>query len=64
MEPRARASQPVAMTTATTPEETHAVIAAAFNAGDLEAFVGAYEPDAVVLTPPAGRPAGIPVRPG
>jgi uncharacterized protein (TIGR02246 family) len=57
MEPCATVAQPPAMTTATTPEETHAAIAAAFNAGDLEAYVDAYEAGAVVLTPPEGRPA-------
>jgi uncharacterized protein (TIGR02246 family) len=40
---------------ARTPEETHAVIEAAFNAGDLEAFVAAFEPDAVMVNPPDGR---------
>ena len=40
--------------TAQTPEETHALIEAAFNSGDLEAFVEAYEPDATLIVPPEG----------
>jgi uncharacterized protein (TIGR02246 family) len=43
--------------TARTPEETHAAIEAAFNAGDLDAFVAAYEPDAVLIAPPEGQVA-------
>jgi uncharacterized protein (TIGR02246 family) len=45
------------MDTARTPEETHALIEKAFNAGDLDAFVEIYEPDATLLTPPDGAPA-------
>jgi hypothetical protein len=36
--------------TAHTPEETHALLAAAFNAGDLEALVEVYEEDAALST--------------
>jgi uncharacterized protein (TIGR02246 family) len=37
--------------TARTPEETHALIEAAFNAGDLDAFVAVYEADAATTVP-------------
>jgi uncharacterized protein (TIGR02246 family) len=37
------------------PEEIHALIAAAFNAGDLEAFLDLHEDDAAVIVPPDGR---------
>lgn len=40
--------------TAKTPEETHAALESAFNAGDVEAFVHAFEPDALMVTPPGG----------
>jgi uncharacterized protein (TIGR02246 family) len=40
---------------ARTPEETHALLAAAFNSGDLDAFVDVYEEDAVLLAPPEGE---------
>jgi uncharacterized protein (TIGR02246 family) len=40
---------------ARTPEETHALIEAAFNAGDLEAFVQVYEEDAQLIAPPTGE---------
>ena len=43
------------MKPAHSPEETHALIAAAFNAGDLEAFTQLYEEDATVVVPPEGR---------
>jgi uncharacterized protein (TIGR02246 family) len=43
--------------TAQTPEQTHAAIEAAFNAGDIEAFVAAYEPDATLIAPPEGQVA-------
>lgn len=36
---------------ARTPEETHAWIEAAFNAGDLDAFVSVYEPGAATTVP-------------
>jgi uncharacterized protein (TIGR02246 family) len=39
---------------ARTPEETHAVLEAAFNAGDLEAFVDVHEDHAVTIVPPRG----------
>ena len=39
---------------ARTPEETHAQLAAAFDAGDVDAFVAAYEPDATMIVPPEG----------
>jgi uncharacterized protein (TIGR02246 family) len=37
------------------PEETHALIAAAFNAGDLDALAALYEDDATLIVPPDGR---------
>jgi uncharacterized protein (TIGR02246 family) len=40
---------------ADTPEELHALLAAAFNRGDVEAFLAIYEPDAVMLMPPDGQ---------
>jgi uncharacterized protein (TIGR02246 family) len=41
---------------ANTPEELHAIVADAFNAGDLEAFTDAHDDDAtVVVVPPDGR---------
>jgi uncharacterized protein (TIGR02246 family) len=40
---------------ARTPEELHAVVADAFNAGDIEALVAAYDDDATLVVPPDGR---------
>ena len=40
---------------ARSPEETHALIAAAFNAGDADAFTEIYEEDAALIVPPDGR---------
>ena len=40
---------------ASTPEEIHALLSAAFRAGDLEAFLELYEPDATLIVPPEGR---------
>jgi uncharacterized protein (TIGR02246 family) len=40
---------------ARSPEDTHALIAAAFNAGDLDAFLEIYEENATVIAPPEGR---------
>jgi uncharacterized protein (TIGR02246 family) len=37
------------------PEEIHALIAAAFNAGDLDAFLELHEDDAAAILPPEGR---------
>lgn len=37
------------------PEETHALIAAAFNTGDLDAFIGVFEDDAALIVPPGGE---------
>jgi ketosteroid isomerase-like protein len=37
---------------ARSPEETHALLAEAFNNGDLDAFVQVYEEDAVLIVPP------------
>lgn len=37
------------------PEQIHALVAAAFNAGDSDAFVELYEPDAVLIVPPEGE---------
>ena len=42
---------------ASTPEELHAVIAEAFNRADVEAFLDAHEDKATVVVPPDGRPA-------
>jgi ketosteroid isomerase-like protein len=42
---------------ARTPEDTHALLEAAFNAGDLDAFVDVYEQDATLMLPPGGAPA-------
>jgi uncharacterized protein (TIGR02246 family) len=36
------------------PEETHALLAAAFNAGDLDALVEVYEEGATLIVPPDG----------
>jgi ketosteroid isomerase-like protein len=40
---------------ARSPEEIHALIAAAFAAGDVDAFVDLHEPGAVTVVPPEGR---------
>jgi uncharacterized protein (TIGR02246 family) len=40
---------------ARTPEEIHAQIAAAFNAGDLPAFLALHEEDAATVAPPDKR---------
>ena len=40
---------------AQSPEEIHTLLAAAVNAGDLDAFVALHEPDATVIVPPDGR---------
>ncbi len=40
---------------AVSPEELHALIAAAINAGDRDAFARLYEPDATHIVPPDGR---------
>ena len=37
------------------PEEIHALIAAAYNAGDLDAFLELHEEDAAAIVPPDGR---------
>jgi uncharacterized protein (TIGR02246 family) len=37
------------------PEEVHALLAAAVNAGDLDAFADLHEDDATVIVPPDGR---------
>jgi uncharacterized protein (TIGR02246 family) len=37
------------------PEEIHALVAAAFNAGDLDAFLELHEEDAAAIVPPDGR---------
>jgi uncharacterized protein (TIGR02246 family) len=37
------------------PEEIHALIAAAVNAGDVDAFADLHEDDATVVVPPDGR---------
>jgi uncharacterized protein (TIGR02246 family) len=40
---------------ARTPGEIHELIAAAFEAGDLDSFVDLHEPGAVSVVPPEGR---------
>ena len=40
---------------ARTPEDTHALIEAAFNAADADAFVAVYEADAATTVPPSNR---------
>jgi uncharacterized protein (TIGR02246 family) len=40
---------------ARSPEETHDLLAAAFNAGDLEAFVDVYDDHAQLVVPPTGE---------
>lgn len=40
---------------ASTPEEIHALIAEAFNAGDIDAFLQLHEEDATIVVPPEGR---------
>jgi uncharacterized protein (TIGR02246 family) len=37
------------------PEQIHALLAAAMNAGDLDAFVDLHEPDACTIVPTDGR---------
>src|SRR5262245_5026406 len=37
-----------------TPEETHALLEAAFNAGDIDAFARVYEANAQLILPPDG----------
>jgi ketosteroid isomerase-like protein len=41
---------------ATSPEEIHALVAAAFKAGDLAAFTALHEDHATALVPPDRRP--------
>jgi uncharacterized protein (TIGR02246 family) len=43
------------MSVAHSPEEIHALIEAAFNAQDLDAFTALHETDATALVPPAGE---------
>jgi uncharacterized protein (TIGR02246 family) len=40
---------------ARSPEETHALIEAAFNAGDIDALSQLYEEGAALIAPPEGR---------
>jgi GrpB-like predicted nucleotidyltransferase (UPF0157 family) len=40
---------------ARTPEEIHTLLAAAFNAGDLDAFIALHEDHATTVVPPDGR---------
>jgi uncharacterized protein (TIGR02246 family) len=42
---------------ADTPEQIHAYLSAAFNRGDVEAFLDIYEPEALLLVPPGGQEA-------
>jgi uncharacterized protein (TIGR02246 family) len=43
--------------TAATPEAIHERMAAAFNAGDADAFVDLHEEDAITIPPTTGQPA-------
>ena len=43
------------MPVARSPEELHALIEAAFNAQDLDAFTALHEPEATARVPPEGR---------
>ncbi len=40
---------------ARTPEALHAILEDAFNRGDLDAYVDAYDDDATLVVPPDGR---------
>jgi uncharacterized protein (TIGR02246 family) len=40
---------------ARSPEELHALLAAAFNSGDLDSYAQLYEEDAIVIVPPEGE---------
>lgn len=44
-----------AYVTARTPEETHAALEAAFNTGDLDAFLAIHEPGAATISPLTGE---------
>jgi uncharacterized protein (TIGR02246 family) len=39
----------------TSPREIHTLLEDAFNAGDIDAFVAAFEEDASMIVPPAGE---------
>jgi len=39
---------------ATSPEQLHSLLAAAFNGRDVEAFLDLYEPEAALVVPPEG----------
>ena len=56
MDARRPRAHPSAMT-ATTPEGTHALLAAALHAADLDAFVDVYEENATLIVPPDGTVA-------
>src|SRR5947207_12142037 len=49
------AIMPTLVPAAGTPEAVHAVLADAFNRGDLDAFIALHEADATVAVPPDGR---------
>ena len=40
---------------AQSPEAVHALLEAAFNAGDLDAFMEIYDDDATLIIPPEGQ---------
>ena len=40
---------------ARTPEEVHALLEAAFNARDADAFAAMFEPNATMIAPPDGE---------
>jgi uncharacterized protein (TIGR02246 family) len=56
MDPLAVRAQALCMP-ARTPEEIHSLLAAAFTAGDIDAFLELYEDGATVHIPPDSRPA-------
>ena len=47
---------------ARTPEEVHALLEAALNARDADAFAAVFEPDATMISPPHGEVVRRPQR--
>ena len=52
---RHKVRRKVTAMTAHSPEEIHALIAAALNAGDVDAFIALHEEGASTIVPPDGR---------